>query len=356
MQKTPLCSAVSESSLEASPAPQQADSRPNHGQGSPSPISTNALTIAALERQAKDWLCDCQYRQHSSRTIETRRLILDKLLWFLREHEYTECGFRELRRFLVYLANGHESAGGRWNNPQKRKPVKPRTVHTWHGHLRTFFAWVVKEEIIPASPMERIAPPIFRRDQIQPFTEEQIGTLLGAARRSLHPRRDEAILLLLLDTGLRSSELCSIRHGDIEMDLRRVNVVGKGNKRRTVYFGRRAARALGQYLREQVWSEEQAVFCSDRGTRAGEALTRSGLQQLIERLGVAAGIQSTRCSPHTFRHTFAVSFLRNGGNVFTLQQMLGHTSLDMTNRYVAFAQADIENQHRQFSPADRIRG
>jgi site-specific recombinase XerD len=59
--------------------------------------------------------------------------------------------------------------------------------------------------------------------------------------------------------------------------------------------------------------------------------------------------------PHTFRHTFAVMFLRAGGNTFTLQQLLGHTSLAMTNRYVALAQADIENQHRQFSPADHLK-
>lgn len=74
----------------------------------------------------------------------------------------------------------------------------------------------------------------------------------------------------------------------------------------------------------------------------------------MERLGKAAKVSGVRCSPHTFHHTFAVSFLRHGGNVFTLQQMLGHASLDQTNQYVNLAQADIENQHRQFSPADRL--
>ena len=106
-------------------------------------------------------------------------------------------------------------------------------------------------------------------------------------------------------------------------------------------------------MREHFIGEmSSAAFCADRGPCAGEPLTRSGLRQLVSRLGKDAGIQATRCSPHNFRHTFAVSFLRNGGNAFTLQQMLGHTSLHMTNRYVALAQADIENQHRQFSPAD----
>jgi integrase/recombinase XerD len=72
-------------------------------------------------------------------------------------------------------------------------------------------------------------------------------------------------------------------------------------------------------------------------------------------LGRVAGIQSARCSPHTFRHTFAVEFLRGGGNVFSLKELLGHTSLTICNRYIALAQADLERQHRQYSPADRLR-
>jgi site-specific recombinase XerD len=77
--------------------------------------------------------------------------------------------------------------------------------------------------------------------------------------------------------------------------------------------------------------------------------------QLIERLGKAAKLEAVRCSPHIFPHTFAVEFLRGGGNVFTLKELLGHTSLTRVNRYLALAQADLENQHRQFSPGDRLK-
>ena len=97
------------------------------------------------------------------------------------------------------------------------------------------------------------------------------------------------------------------------------------------------------------------MFLSDRGTRAGEALTRNGLAQLIARLGQSAGVEAVRCSPHTFRHTFSVNFLRAGGNVFSLMQFLGHTNPQMTSRYVSLAQADLASQHRQFSPLDQMR-
>lgn len=354
MQITAHSSAVSETAIEPISAPQPSNLRLLKNENSPAVSTPKSLSVPEIKTQGKDWICDCQYRQHSVRTIEARELVLDKLVWFLTEKNYADCGLPELRRFLVYIANSHDSEEGRWNDPNKRTAVRPRTLHTWHGHLRTFFTWLVKEEVLTTSPMERIAPPVCPTDQIQPFSQEEVEAYVRAARRSNHPRRDEAIILLLFDTGLRASELCSIRIGALDMDGRQFTVVGKGNKRRTVYFGRRTARALGQFLREQTWQPEQAVFCGNRGTEAGEALTRSGLLQLIKRLGKVAGIQNVRCSPHTFRHTFAVSFLRNGGNVFTLQYLLGHTSLDMTNRYVAFAQADIENQHRQFAPADRL--
>jgi site-specific recombinase XerD len=108
---------------------------------------------------------------------------------------------------------------------------------------------------------------------------------------------------------------------------------------------------IWQYLRQDPHEPEDPLFLNKRG----EALTRSGLRQLLEQLGEEAGIDATRCSPHTMRHTFAVEFLRAGGNVFTLQQIVGHTTLSMTNRYVALALADIEAQHRQFSPADRLK-
>jgi integrase/recombinase XerD len=119
-----------------------------------------------------------------------------------------------------------------------------------------------------------------------------------------------------------------------------------------VSFQKTTARALWNYLREEEREPNDPLFLSERG----EQLTRSGLLQLIERLGSTARITAARCSPHTFRHTFSVEFLRAGGNVFSLQQMLGHTALHMTNRYVTLAQADIENQHRQYSPVERLKG
>lgn len=318
----------------------------------------DAIPLAQLESYADCWLLDCDSRYLSRATITTRRLIVDKLLWFLHDRELPVCGKPELLRFFGYLRNGHDEAGGRWGNPPMARTVRPGTLASYFAILRTLFKFLVAEGALAVSPIETMTKPIVRADQVQPFSDDQLAALRAAARRSLHPRRDEAILLLLLDTGLRASELCALRVKDVDLQGRRATALGKGNKARSVYFGRDTSRALFQYLKQEQagMGEDGPLFTSDRGQGAGEALTRSGLLQLIGRLGKAAKIEATRCSPHTFRHTFAVSFLRAGGNVFSLKELLGHTSLTICQRYVALAQADIERQHRAYSPVDRLKG
>ncbi|HEY0075113.1 MAG TPA: tyrosine-type recombinase/integrase [Abditibacteriaceae bacterium] len=275
------------------------------------------VSVPDLKHHLQDWLYDCQFRQHSPRTTEFRQHTGEKLIWFLERQKCDRCSVVELRQFLAYVANGHLEAGGRWGNPNMKRPVRPATLHRYYRELRTLFSWMVTEDIIPASPVDWISPPKIPSEQIQPFTADQQNALLNASRRSTHPRRDEAIVLFLLDTGARASESCSQRLGDVDLQGQRATIIGKGNKRRTVFFGRRTAKALWQYLREEPRGDDQPIFLADRGNDAGEALTRIGLLRLIQRLGKTSHIQATRCSPHTFRHTFAVEFLRNGGNVFS---------------------------------------
>ena len=313
-----------------------------------------AIPVSDLARLCEDWIMDGQIRQLSGNTLANRRVFTGKLLWFLRQREFTACGTSELRALLAYLSSGHESEEGRWGNPRLKKCARPSTVQTYFRHFSALFQFIIEEGYLEASPMESLRPPIVRSDQVQPFTPDQTAGLLAAARRSNHPRRDTALLLFLLDTGARASEVCKLKVKDLDMQGRKCIVHGKGDKTRSLYFGRDTTKALWNLLKEEPREPDEHLFTGDRGERSGDPLTRSGVLQLINRLGKAAKVEACRCSPHTFRHTFAIEFLRGGGNVFTLQQMLGHTTLAMTNRYVALAQADIENQHRAYSPVDRM--
>jgi integrase/recombinase XerD len=320
------------------------------------------------------WLLTGDINRHSPRTIAARRHRMGLLVRFLQSQEYPDCGRAEILRFFSYLAHQHESGAPRWGNEACVRCARPTSsgyAKTLHATFRTFFRWLLETDVIPANPMTLIKPPLDRPDQVQPFTNEQLLALIAAAKRPRtattarrgDPRRDEAVVLLLLDTGLRASEMCDLRLSDVDWVAGTLWVrSGKGGKGRSVPFSTETKRVLFLYTRSRqidpttAADADEALFLSSRGRRAGEGINPSGLKQLIYRLGEAAGITRSRCSPHTFRHTFAVSFLRNGGNVFTLKEILGHTTLTMVNKYVALAEADITRQHAQFSPVARLRG
>ncbi len=143
--------------------------------------SDSEIDVTRLSRCADGWLMSGDIDQHSQRTLGARRDIVNKLLWFLKAKNLTTCGTHELRQYFHYVTHGHKEPGGRWGNSRMTKPVRPRTVHTYHGHLRTLFRWIVTEGDLAVSPMDRIPVPTSRADQIQPFTSEQVNNLLTAA-------------------------------------------------------------------------------------------------------------------------------------------------------------------------------
>ena len=302
------------------------------------------------------WLLDLDIRQCSPLTLSSRKERVGRLVWFLPHKGYKECGPAEVKAFFSYLNHSHTEPGGRWGNPTQTKPLSSGRVKSYFSSLRAFFNWCVREEHCAVSPLDKIPAPIDRPDQIQPFTVEQIDLLFTAAKKSHNPKRNEAILSLLLDTGVRASELCALTVADLDLSSAKVTVrEGKGGKSRQVPFSQETRRTLYNYLRECGGVARDPLFASDRGTRAGKALTGHSLMQLIRRLADSVGATGARYSPHTFRHTFAIMFLRNGGNPFTLQTMLGHGDMQMTRRYAAISQADVERQHREFSPVANLK-
>lgn len=323
----------------------------------------DALPVCELDLRARDWVLEGEYKTHSKRTLVLRTWVCGRLQWFCDERELKQIGARELKAFFGYLNHGHEEGNGRWNKANGQpgaekhaRELSPATVRdTYYAHLRAFFAWMVQESVLEESPFERLQPPKCNEDQIEPFSDAQVKAILNAAKTSRSPLRDEAIVLLLLDTGMRSSELCNLKSSSLDVRERRVHIEnGKGRKKRTVYFQRRTARALWHYMERERVSGSLYVFLADRNQYAGQPLLRDGLGQLIRRLCKSAGVHSRKSGPHMLRHTFAVNFLRAGGNSFTLKNLLGHTSLKTTNRYVNLSQADGANQHRQFSPVEHL--
>ncbi len=169
--------------------------------------------------------------------------------------------------------------------------------------------------------------------------------------------RDQAILLTLLDSGIRASEFSALRVDDFEakrgkLEIRHgVEGGAKGGKGRVVYLGKTARHAVWRYLAEREDGEEPNAPLFT--VRRGRAFNPGTLRHLIKNTAARAGVK--KAYPHKFRHTFAITYLRSGGDVFTLQSLLGHGSLDMVRHYARIAQVDIEQAHRKASPVDNWR-
>jgi site-specific recombinase XerD len=164
--------------------------------------------------------------------------------------------------------------------------------------------------------------------------------------------RNKVMFMLLLDTGLRIGELIGLKMDDIHINDGLMKVMGKGKKERMVPIGNKAQKALQSYLfrhrPKPAHSGIENAFLSIFGT----PITENGVELMFSRLAKKSGIN--RLHAHLCRHTFATMFLLNGGDVFTLQQILGHTTLEMVRNYVTLASNHIAMQHHKYSPLDRL--
>jgi len=234
-----------------------------------------------------------------------------------------------------------------WLHHGQERGLSPYTVQGQARTLKVFFRFAQEEGYLETNIASRLKVPRAPKKIIQTFSEEQLRRLLTAARSP----RDKAILGLFIDTGIRVTELAFLQIQDVDLDRGRIKVNGKGAKERYVFCGNKCRRLLWRYI-----NTERPNVSSDRLfiNAYGQPLKARGILEMMRRCGRRAGINGVRCSPHTLRHTFAKRFLLNGGDVFTLQQILGHSSLEMVRRYVALCSQEVGRLYRPHSPLDRL--
>ncbi len=261
---------------------------------------------------------------------------------------------REIRQFLHQLQTTAPSSSA--TIPRSVRPLSPKSIRNVHATLSSLWEWAIEEKLVETNVVRTIRPPNPQMPTIKPFEERDIRAVLrqaGQGSTSELRYRDRAMILFLLDTGARASELCNLRLANVDLKQGSAIVRGKGRldqgtgRQRIVFLGGRAQRAAHRYLLERKADEPEAwLFVATNGRQ----LTRDVLGRHLRRLGERAGVLP--CNPHRFRHTFAIFYLRNGGDVFTLQRLLGHSSLDMVQRYLSIAQSDVEAAHRKAGPVD----
>lgn len=214
-----------------------------------------------------------------------------------------------------------------------------------HGHaraIRTLTRFWYEEGYLP-SPIKFKMPTIAGK-RLPVLSSEEVKLALKACTSI----RDKAIIMLLVDTGLRRAELCKLNWEDIDISSGLVRVHrGKGGKARSVVMGVKTRRALLAYRREINPNNNTSVFQTIQGNR----LTHNGLRSLLNRVGKRAGLHIT---PHALRRTFATLSLRAGMNLLQLQAMLGHSSLEMTRHYVQLIDEDLVEAHSAHGPVDKF--
>ncbi len=278
-----------------------------------------------------------------------------------------------VKRFVLYVTNGSEATlseftlenarsfvaslqgqSCRYENHPNREKVEgglsPNTVHAYVRAMKAFSAWLGVEGYTKADVLSRLKRPKLPETMIQILSDDEINNLLDSINyNTFQGARQYLIILLLLDTGGRADELVNIKLENIDMEDEQIKVMGKGRKERLVPFAKNTKKHLQRYL--TTWrpeSESEYLLLSQDGT----PMTYEGLSHTVKRLGINAGIP--RLHAHLLRHTFAVKYLMNGGDIMSLKRILGHVTLDVTQLYLHLADTHIKTQHSKFSPVDRL--
>ena len=257
-----------------------------------------------------------------------------------------------LREYVLYLLKKSKFSDHPYT-PAKDEPLSTSTIHGHVRTLRAFFSWLVREGLIETNLARELKPPKTSKKVISTLSDEEILSILRTfSPMSPSEARNQTIFMLLLDTGLRIGELVSLKMEDVHMNEGFLKVLGKGKRERIVPIGCNAQKALQRYLfryrPKPAHPEIDRVFLSIYG----HPLTENSLKLMFARLAKRAGVH--RLHAHLCRHTFATRFLINGGDVFTLQQILGHSTLEMVRHYVNLAANHVAMQHQKYSPLDRL--
>ena len=305
----------------------------------------------------------------SVNTINDYRNSFQKLtLFFSSDPAIDSISKSDLVRFFAWLQQDYESEPD-GVAPRGKFKLSQKSILNIHINLSSLWHWARDEKLVKTNIVREIKVTKPSAPVIDPISHEQWAKLLGACETSRNWKtrvetkthrstfdRDRAILFTLLDTGARASELCNIRFQDLNLANRTIKLRGKGPgrepKERLVSIGKATADAINKALRSRLAliQPTSPLFVVKNKYDSDLPFTRDNLGNLLKRIGDRASVSNIH--PHRFRHTFAINYLRNGGNVFALQAMLGHTTLDMVKRYLQIAQIDLDREQQRASPVD----
>jgi integrase/recombinase XerC/integrase/recombinase XerD len=306
---------------------------------------TQKIDIAAVMQE----FVLAKQAEHSPKTARWYAQTCKYFLEFLKENNLStrlaDVGISQARAYMVDLQS----------RPKRRttKPLSSHSINSWARSLRAFFSWLYQNDYTDENRLKIMRPPKPTEKEIEILRPEQVQSLLNACSpRTSTGCRNRAMVMLMLDAGLRLEEVATLLLADVHVEDGWLRVKGKGNKERVVPFGRNLQQVLTRYVttfRPEPTSQPATFLLTLRG----DPLTGWGIQTIIQRLGLRAEIPNLHA--HLLRHTFATNYLLYScGDAFRLQQILGHTTLEMTRRYVHMAGREQALLTTKVSPTDRL--
>lgn len=236
-----------------------------------------------------------------------------------------------------------------WQVQEKR--AKPRTTGRLVSALRRFFQFAVREGLRADDPAADLESPKLPRSLPRTLSEEEVEALLAAPDLGTDQGlRDRAMLETLYASGLRVSELVTLKTVQASLDMGVVRVLGKGSRERLTPLGEEAVAWIERYQREArprilAGRKSDALFVTARGG----AMTRQAFWNLVKRYALAAGIRGA-ISPHTLRHAFATHLINHGADLRVVQMLLGHADISTTQIYTHVARERLKALHRKHHP------
>lgn len=289
-----------------------------------------------VQQAFEGFLVEQQIRGNSPKTLTYYQSGMNRFCRFLeRNPDLSEMNLILLREYALHL---------------QTEDLSTVTRQSYVRALRAFLTWCYAEDMLPVNLSEKFRLPKAQRKVIDILTDEESRRLMTSFNlRYLLQLRNYCICALMIDSGLRMDEVATLDLAFLHLAEGYTIVNGKGNKQRVVPLGLNTRKALLRYVnrRPGCASTSRVFLTSDL-----QPISDGTIKQMFRKLKKRVGIPRIRA--HLLRHTFATRYLENGGDIYALQQILGHTSLEMVKRYVHSTHRKTVSKFSDFSPLDRL--
>jgi len=316
---------------------------------------------ASLDNLLIQYKLSLEASNRRPKTIQGYSDILSRFFKFLQLNNFME-PVDELSKEALEAYIIHRKTAKRWaNNPyikeENKGGLSPYSIQGDVRAIKAFWSWLLYQGYIENNALAKFPLPKVPKTLIKTLTIEQIRLLLKAIDKNTPVRaRNYCILMLLIDSGMRISEVTGIQIADLNLSKHLVKIIGKGQKERLIPFSHFTSKELINYIKhyrpDLCKLESPYLFPVSHGHH----VRVNAIQQTIKRLAKKAGLDDIKCHPHIFRHTFATMFLAKGGNAVVLKDIMGHESVQTTQKYIHLKPEDLQKQHWKYTPVEDLFG